>query len=103
MPSDLAILALNVGILAGVFGLGFALSGRLALDARRRGMSPWQRALVWLVASPPLLSLLFYGEVDVGIVDGSVAAIAAFVGLWIGTHVLLATVFDVEPTARTGC
>lgn len=103
MPSDLAILAVNVGIVAAVFGLGFVLSGRLALDARRRAMPPWQRALVWLVAAPPLLSLLFYGEVDVGVVDGSVAAIAAFVALWIGAHVLLATVFDVEPAARTGC
>lgn len=103
MPSELPVLAANLGLLVAVFVGGFVVERLTRADATRRALPRYQQWLVVVAAFSPLFYLVLREEVAVGFLDGTVLAIAVFVGLWLGLPLLFASLFEVEPGSRTDC
>ena len=102
MASDALVLAVNVGLLALIVGVGFAIERSTDIDARRRALPGWQQLLVAGVAMGTMLSL-FDRPVPVPAVDEVVVGFGAFAVLWFGLHYLVAELTGVEPAAGSGC
>lgn len=102
MSSDLAILTVNLGVVAALFGAGIAVDRRLRADARRRALSPRARLVHAFAAFGPFTYLL-RNQVSLGPVDGTVVAFAVFLGLWLGLPVVATSLLGVDPAPPAEC
>lgn len=102
MPSDAVVLAVNVGLLGLVFAVGFAVDRYAQVDARRRALPLWGEMTVAIVALGTMM-YLFGNPISIGVVDESVFAIGAFVGLWLGSSYVVAAATGVEPASTAEC